>query len=372
MFTRSTQSQHLGSASPRSVPSAMRRTSFASTPLSAGTPLPTSKTTRNLSIGKAAIVLFFAITFAPANASAAEKLVEGIAAQVGNEIVLASEILEMSAPVEERMRQAGAPAAEVTAMRRDALERLIEGKLLSSVVERLELQADRDEVDAAIEAIAADNGLSTEQLLTSITSHGLTLDEYRTKIRGEIERSKVVNAMVRSRVQVEAQEIHALYDERFADQREGGQEVYVRHILVMPGGRSADTSAEACAIARQARSEIAEGKTDFAAAAERISDMNPESGGDLGWIHRLDLAEWMSEIVDELQAGQLSDVISMPFGCNLLELVDRRNFQRVTFEEAEPQLRNILFQQKTEVEYVKWLDVLREQTYIERKGAFGS
>jgi hypothetical protein len=25
-----------------------------------------------------------------------------------------------------------------------------------------------------------------------------------------------------------------------------------------------------------------------------------------------------------------------------------------------------------EVEYTKWLDMLREQTYIERKGAFGS
>ena len=52
--------------------------------------------------------------------------------------------------------------------------------------------------------------------------------------------------------------------------------------------------------------------------------------------------------------------------------VDRREFRPVTFADAEPQLRSILYQRKTESEYVKWLDVLREQTFIERKGAFAA
>jgi peptidyl-prolyl cis-trans isomerase SurA len=125
-------------------------------------------------------------------------------------------------------------------------------------------------------------------------------------------------------------------------------------------------------VARNARAEIVSGAAEFTSIAQRVSDMNPERGGDLGWIHRKDLAGWMSDIVDDMQPGQLSQVISMPFGCNLLELVDRREFQRVSYEQAESQLRNYLFQQKTEVEYTEWLDVLRKQTYIERKGAFGS
>lgn len=305
-------------------------------------------------------------------ARAAELLIEGIAAQVGNDIVLASEVLEFSAPIEERMRQAGSPPGEIAAMRRDALERLIETKLLSSVVERLELAADREEVDAAIAAIAEDNGLTIEQLLTSVTSHGLTLEEYRGKIRDEIERSKVVNAMVRSRVQLEGEEVRALYEERFGDQRDGGTEVYVRHLLVLPDGRSASSADQACDVAAAARVEISGGETDFPSVARRVSDLNPERGGDLGWIHRADLAAWMSDIIESMQPGQLSEVIRMPFGCNLLELVDRREFQPISFEQAEPQLRNYLFQQKTEIEYTKWLDVLREQTFIERKGAFGS
>ncbi|MGB0619319.1 MAG: peptidylprolyl isomerase [Myxococcota bacterium] len=319
--------------------------------------------------GLAALCVLAVTLVSPA--AAEEQLVEGIAAQVGNEIVLASEVLEMSASVEERMRQAGAPPSEILKMRRDALERLIDNKLLSSVVERLELTADREEIDGAIEAIAAENGLSLEQLLTSVTSHGLSVDEYRAKIKGEIERGKVVNAMVRSRVSLDEEEVVALFEERFGDQPEGGEEVYVKHLVVMPEGRSARTADDACALVREARARIEGGSIDFATAAREISDTNVERGGDMGWLHSKDLAGWMSGPLARLQPGQLSEPISMPFGCNLLQLVDRRTFTPITYEQAAPQLQQYLIGQKTEAQYVEWMEVLRKQTYIDRKGAFG-
>jgi len=303
-------------------------------------------------------------------AFAAETLVEGIAAQVGNDIVLVSEVMEIARPVEDRMREAGAPEAEIQKVRGDALDRLIEGKLLSSVVERLELAAEREEIDAAIEAIAQDNALTPDELYKSIQSHGLSVDEYRDKIRGEIERSKVVNAMVRSRVEVSQEELQTLYDERFANQPSGGEEVYLRHIVVRSNGPTASSSADACAIIAGARAEIEAG-ADFQTVARRVTEMNPEREGDLGWIHDSELASWMDSAIANLKPGDFTPPIEMSFGCNLLQLVDRRPFKAVSFEEAQPQLRNLLFQQKTEAEYVKWIDVLRKQTHIERKGSFG-
>jgi len=309
--------------------------------------------------------------FAWAQASG-PRMIEGIAAQVGNEIILTSEVYELSAPVEERLREAGLPSTEIARIRSEALDRLIEGHLLSSVVDRLELGADREEVDSAINAIAEENGISLEQLLASIESHGLSIEEYRDKIRKEIERSKVVNAMVRSRVQISDEEVLALYEEEFGNQRSGGEEVHLRHILVMAGGENERSPADACEIAGSARIEIETGTTTFPAIAQSISDMLPERGGDLGWMHRSDLAAWMADTVNEMQPGDVSPVVEMPFGCNLLELVERREFQPIDFERAKPQLQNRIFQQKTELEYGKWLDVLRTQTYIERKGAFAA
>jgi len=308
---------------------------------------------------------------AASTAPAAETLVEGIAAQVGNDIVLVSEVMEIAKPVEDRMREAGAPPEEIQKVRNEALERLIEGKLLSSVVERLELAAEREEVDSAVAAIAEDNGLSTEELYKSIQSHGLTVDEYRKKIAGEIERSKVVNSMVRSRVEVSQEELQKLYDERFSKQPSGGEEVYLRHIVVRTGGPSEISNEVACARISEARAEIVSGASEFQVVARQVTEMNPEREGDLGWIHDSELASWMEDAITNLQPGGLTPPIEMSFGCNLLQLVDRRPFKPVSFEEAQPQLRNLLFQQKTEIEYVKWIDVLRKQTHIERKGSFG-
>ncbi len=301
-----------------------------------------------------------------------ERLIEGVAAQVGNEIILASEVLDLTAPIEQRMRAAGVAPSEIVAVRQEALDRLIESQLLSSVVERLELGADREEVDNAIGVIAQENGLSLDQLLASIQSHGLTIEEYRGKIRAEIERSKVVNAMVRPQVQMSEEEVRALFEEQFGEQRQGGEEVYLRHILVLTDGPQPRTSAAACEIVRDARAQIEAGKTPFSEVAQRVSDMNPERGGDLGWMHRSDLASWMSTAVSAMKPGELSDVVEMPFGCNLLQLVDRREFHPIEFEKVEPRLRNIIFERKTEVEYRKWLDILRAQTYIERRGTFAA
>jgi peptidyl-prolyl cis-trans isomerase SurA len=305
------------------------------------------------------------------SAASAQRLVEGIAAQVGNEIVLASEVMELAGPVEERLRQAGAPEAEIVMVRKDALERLIENRLLSSVVERLELSANREEVDAAVDAIAADNELTLEQLLASIASHGLSVDEYRAKIRGELERSKVVNAMVRSRVQITEEEVQTLYNERFGDQRIGGEEIHLRHILVMSDGPKASSNEAACSIVRDARAQIESGDVNFVESARVVSDMNPERGGELGWMHREDLADWMSDTIQDLNPGDVSVVVEMPFGCNLLQVVERREFQRVEFETIKIQLQNEVYRTKTEVEYIKWIEVLRGQTYIDRKVGFG-
>ena len=204
--------------------------------------------------GFAASCASILLLFSSANpADAAEAHVEGIAAQVGNDIVLLSEVSEISSPIEKRMREAGAPDAEIQKVRGEALERLIEGKLLSSVVERLELTAEPEEIDAAVAAIAEDNGITTEELYRSIQSHGLSVEEYRKKIQGEIERSKVVNAMVRSRVEVTQEELRTLYNERYSKQQSGGEEVYLRHIVVRNGGPTATTNAEACARIELAR-----------------------------------------------------------------------------------------------------------------------
>lgn len=309
------------------------------------------------------------LLLAPARAS--EQLVDGIAAQVGSDIVLISEVTQVTGPMEKQMREAGATDRDLDMVRSDMLERLIERRLVEQVVRRMELEASEAEVDQAIEGIAAENGITLDQLKESLETNDVPWEDYREKIRGEIQRSKILNGMVRSKVKIEESDVRELYDKRYSSQRSGGEEMHLRHLVRVGGEETPRSLEEACQEVRAAKTRIASGD-DFAQVASQLSDSNARSGGDVGWVHEADIAPWMADAVRGLPVGGVSEVVEMPFGCNLFQVVERRGFERVDYEDVEEELYAEIFNQRLEREYESWMEELRARTYIERKGVFSS
>lgn len=297
------------------------------------------------------------------------ELIDGIAAQVGSDVVLVSEVERLARPVEMEMRRRGAPQGEVAKMRAEALERLIERRLVEQVAERAEVEASESEVDEAIAAVAQENGLTLDALRRSVESQGLPFDAYREKIRGEIVYQKVLGGMVRPNVRVEEAELEQLYRERYAEQPLSGEEVHLRQILVTYGGDDPAARTAACSGVRAARERIVAGDR-FQRVAAEVSQTNPERGGDLGWLHVDEIARWMAVVLEQLEPGKVSEVIETSFGCSLLLLEERREVHPVSFEEAKRPLQAELFDRKFDQEYRRFVGKLRGQTYIERKGLF--
>ncbi len=300
-------------------------------------------------------------------ASADEVLVDGIAAQVGEDVVLYSDVLAMVADGEKRMRAAGAPEDQIAKLRAQGLERMIEDKLIRNEVKRMELYATDEEVDETIAMIASDNGLTTEQLEKSVRAKHMDFAAYREQIKEKIENQRVVQIALGSKVEVEESAVSRLYDQRFKDQPDGGEQVHLRQLLI-PAGPNKDLDT-ACAEVTAAAERIAAGET-FEAVASEVSVVAPQQGGDIGWLHQSTLAPWMAQLVADLQPGEISPVNRQPFGCNLLKLVDRKAFERITYEMAKPQLYREIQSMMMEAEYVKWMEKLRERTYIQRFGYF--
>jgi peptidyl-prolyl cis-trans isomerase SurA len=300
-------------------------------------------------------------------AAADEVLADGIAAQVGSDIVLVSEVMEQVAPIEARMRKANMTQVDIAKLRAAGLEKLIETRLIEQVVRRSELFASEAEINQAIDMIARENGITREQLERSVVAQGLTVDEYYAQLKGELERRKVIGAMVASKVSVDESEVRALYHERFDEQPEGGEMVHLRQILVTGGGEA--QAKDACAPVRSAAERIAQGES-FEKLASEISEVAPAQGGDIGWLHADSLASWMAEVVGPLVDGDVSKPVDLPFGCSLLKLVERRNYQPVSYEEAKEKLHMEIYERQVETEFRAWIEDLREQTYIERKGIF--
>ena len=95
-----------------------------------------------------------------------------------------------------------------------------------------------------------------------------------------------------------------------------------------------------------------------------------QASPDLGWLPQANLAPWMQDAAGSLQPGQVSGVIELPVGCAVLQLVERRKIEPLTYEQAKPQLSALLMEQAFQEEYVRFVERLRKQTYVERKGVF--
>jgi len=316
------------------------------------------------------IALAIAIAASPAN-SAEQRTADGIAAQVGNEIVLVSEVMDRVAPMEARLREQNAPPIEIAKLRAAGLEKLIEARLIDQIVERGELYATDEEVTLTVESIATENGLTVEELYKSVQAQGLSLQEYRDEIKKGIEHQKVIRGAVASKITVDEAEVRSLYAERFSDQPTSGEIVHLRQILLTFGAVAPEDKASVCKAVHQAKRRINAGEA-FEKIAAEISEVAPAEGGDIGWLHTDSVASWMTALIDPISDGETSDVVELPFGCSLLKLVERRQFEPVSFDDAETELSVEIYQRHLEREFRKWMEKLREQTYIERKGAYAS
>lgn len=312
--------------------------------------------------------LLLALVAGPARA---EQLADGIAAQVGSDIVLISEVLEAAAPTAARARAAGAGDAELRQLHAEVLEQMIERALIRQVVKRAEIGATDAEVDEAIAGIARENGITPEKIQQSVEAQGMPYAAYRERIRGEIEHAKVLNDVVAARVRVSDEEIRTLYDEQLAKQPEGGEELDLRLIVVTPKGEEPGAKALACAEAADARARVVAGEP-FEAVAREVSEANPAEGGAQGWVHESQLARWMRPAVESLPPGGLSELVESDFGCAVVLVVDRRAFVPLPFEKAKPRLQQRLFEQRMAEEYTKFVEKLRSQTYVEKKGVFAN
>jgi peptidyl-prolyl cis-trans isomerase SurA len=251
----------------------------------------------------------------------------------------------------------------------EVLDQMIERALIRQVVKRAEIAATDAEVDEAIAGIARENGITPERLVQSVEAQGMPYAVYRERIRGEIEHAKVLNDVVAAQVRVDDGEVREIYDAQLANLPEGGEEFSLRLIVVTPQGEEPGAKAAACASVAAARTRVLAGES-FDAVAREVSETNPDKGGAQGWVHETELAGWMRPAVEPLAAGGVSELIESDFGCAIVQVEERRAFVPLPFESAKARLSQRLFEERMAKQYAEFIEKLRAQTYIERKGMF--
>jgi hypothetical protein len=80
----------------------------------------------------------------------------------------------------------------------------------------------------------------------------------------------------------------------------------------------------------------------------------------------------MKAAVNGVEPGHTSPVIELPFGCTLIQVVERKGFEPVSFEQAKASLQQQVYERKMMAKYREWIDDMRKHTFIDRRGYFAS
>jgi len=157
-----------------------------------------------------------------------------------------------------------------------------------------------------------------------------------------------------------------LFDFRDAE-RHIVEQVHARHILIKAksAGIDADSAFDPEAKLNELRARIEAGE-DFASLAQEFSDDvgSAQNGGDLDWVGPGVMVKPFEAVIFSLKNGELSAPFESQFGWHLAQVLDRREFDD-TEAHNNAKVRDLIYQRKSEEEYLSWLRKLRDEAYVE-------
>jgi peptidyl-prolyl cis-trans isomerase SurA len=247
--------------------------------------------------------------------------------------------------------------------RRIVLQRLIEEKIALNKIKELDIKVTESEIDSAIKTLQRDNQWSFKDLEIMLKDQGLTLDEYRDRIKKEIQRHKLVDFEVKSRIIISDQDIENYYEankDKF--QREPGVELAT---IFLFNRNPNDPQAKEKII--QEGTELLQRIRDGAGfgriAEEHSEGPAAKEGGYLGRFDPQQLEPATREAIEKTPEGGVSDLIVNPNGVQIIKVLDKGGTGPIPLERVRDAIQRILFNQEMERRYNRWIRELKEKTY---------
>ena len=300
-------------------------------------------------------------------AAAHARVVEKIAALVGDDLILLSEVEDRAAPLMADIAAIANPSerdARTNAIRREVLDRLIDDQLLAQQATELKLTVSNDEIDRAIGQIKRDYGLSDTQLADELRKQGLSMPTYRQNTKREILKYRVLNIAVGSKINVGDSEVQSYYDRHM---KSANVQVRASHIFIaIPEDADNATVLEREKLAKSLLAR-AQGGEDFAKLAKEYSEDagTRAEGGDLGFIGRDILPKPMEELVFSMRVGDIRGPVRADRGFHVIKLVDKRAKDAKPFAEVQDDIRIRLRQREMERQTKIYLGDLRKKVLVD-------
>jgi peptidyl-prolyl cis-trans isomerase SurA len=264
-----------------------------------------------------------------------------IAAVVNSDLVTAVEIEQRVSRAQAAAQRAGQRLPSIEQLRAEVLAALIEERVLITFARDSGAKVDDGELDRAVQAVAAQNKWTVDQLRERLRAEGIDYVQFRASLRDRLLVERVREREVGQRTRVSDLEI----DDYLAKQNASSTknlELNIAQILVpVPEGADAAVLEEREKRADAALARVVGGE-DFAKVAREVSeDGNRAQGGEIGLRPTTKLPDLFVEQVRGLSPGQVSPkLLRSGAGWHVLKLMERQDTSG--FRVTQTRARHIL------------------------------
>jgi peptidyl-prolyl cis-trans isomerase SurA len=247
--------------------------------------------------------------------------------------------------------------------RRQVLEFLIDERITRDKIEELGIQITEQELDASVEKIKRDNQWTHEDLLAALEKQGLTYEKYQERMKKELERIKLIEFEVKSKIIIREEAIENYY-EKHREKFSTDDKVHLAAIfLVRKDAKDGKEADEILQTARQIMERLKAGE-DFAELAKEFSQgPGADEGGDLGEFRADQLDPKLRRMIESLPVEGVSDPIVMSNGVQIIKLLQRKKGKTKSFEDVRNAIYSVLYREEVNRRYEAWIKELRENCY---------
>ena len=293
----------------------------------------------------------------------AETMVSRIAAVVNTDIITTFELDQaLNAQLAKAERQPS--PAQVGALRKELLSRLIEEKLVQQRIRELGLKVSDEEVENAILDVQKQTQLTREQLEQAVQAQGLTFPAYRENLRKQILRYKLISQEVRSRVDVSESEVRDYYRAHLEEYRLPPTVTLSTISFPVPEKAGIVERESIRTAASEALGRLRAGETlEQVAAAYR--DNFGATGSSLASLAERELTTEFSKALAGVEKGGVGALAETDRAIVLLKVDDRTPGGLRQFEAVRPEITQTLTEQKTDGRVKEWTQSLKQKAFID-------
>ncbi|MEO6952523.1 MAG: peptidylprolyl isomerase [Polyangia bacterium] len=295
------------------------------------------------------------------------RTIDRVVAVVNDEIILDSELEEFTAPLLKAQLDLDTPegASTFEALKKKQIERLVDTRLIGQQATELNLKVSSEEVDRAVDEIKKQNKIADAEFEEALKGQGFTLEGYRKNLSRQLLDMKVVNTAVRGRVIVSDEEVRTAYNQ--SDRQNAGERLaHLREIVIeVPKDATTAEVAKKQALAAKVVAMANSGK-DFVELAKAYSESDTRAdGGDLGFVQAGNLVDSLSDVVTQMDPGDIRGPVRTLVGWSVLQLVAWKAGNLRPFDEVKDQLRRQLYDAQVEKATAAWIKELRRKAHID-------